>query len=229
MAKRLPPLPSLLPKIAIKPPTVDFVSGGEGAGVSFSATGFKALEEYLLEAPKYIRDAAGFEMASIAADVITDAKTNYVPYKNGHLQESGDSDEYQPGSMMAGGISQIKMWFGAPLSGGQSAQALVIEIHEGVSTPDPSRYAWIQHEINFEHPIVGPVTNPQMKYLERPFIAAEPTILARIAAAIEAATGGALAASSLTQNVNTSQSFMDISMRISESPLYPAYGAGKGK
>jgi hypothetical protein len=133
-------------------------------------------------------------MANIAAEIIEDAKENYVPYKYGALYDSGRSDEYDPNKRLD--ITQIGMWFGGASDIGMgsssrkvghakgSAEASVAGAQSG-HIIDPSVYALEQHEnLSFRHPVVGPVSNPQAKYLERPLLKATPTVIPRLKQAI---------------------------------------------
>jgi hypothetical protein len=154
-------------KAALLAPTVDFTSGSEGADVFFSVSGIKSLSHNLLELSGASMDAAGYELATIAREIIEDAKENYCPYLFGHLKASGDSDEYQPNKGIQ--LTQIMMWFGGVV-GPEAKEAGIVSANH---------YALEQHEnMEFKHPIGGP------KYLERPFDKVRPTILPRLAVAI---------------------------------------------
>ena len=167
----------------IQQPKEDWKSVGTGSEVMYSLWGFEALVANIAELPQAARDAAGFEMEAIAAEVIATAKDGMVPYLSGRLSSSGGSDVYEPTKDLT--ISDISMWFGAPNSGVASgnetfteAEALQSGAHK-VET-DPSEYALIQHEdLTFNHPQGG---GP--KYLEIPFLEAVPTVLPRVANAI---------------------------------------------
>lgn len=157
-------MPALPKKIVLTPPKVDFVSESEGAEVSFKAIGLEALEENLKKLAPAVQNAAGYEMAKIAAEIIEDAKENYVPVDTGDLKASGDSDSYDETKLFS--IIKIAMWFGGEV--GPEA------LEHGVK--DVRSYALEQHEnLLFHHNVGGP------KYLERPFLIAEPTMLKRIA------------------------------------------------
>lgn len=175
----------LAPKVVVPPPTIDFVSGGEGAGVSLTVTGLGSLEQLLLSAPKATRVAAGVEMANILADVITLARDgNYIPFDTGALFDSGMSDEYDPAT--DADISELAAWFGAAMSPAQREKAARALQNEGASTKDPSLYAWDQHEnMGYDHHGIG---GP--KFLEIPFTIIEPTIIPRIVEAIGVVFGG---------------------------------------
>jgi hypothetical protein len=188
------PLTALKPKM--QPPTVDFVSGSEGAEVYYFMEGMESLLANLSVIPKYYQDIAGYEMANIAADIIADARDNYVPYQDGALRDSGASDEYNPSAGMT--IVEIGMWFaGGPAAGMGSegrkighASASGRAAAAGLHVIDPTSYALEQHENPaFIHPVLGPVSDPQYKYLEKPFLKAVPSVLPRIAKAIEDAGG----------------------------------------
>lgn len=188
-------------KAAYVPPTVDFISGSAGADSEVvRVSGLKSLEENLLMMGQVAMDAAGTEMANIAAEVIADAQANYTPFRSGDLIASGQSDPYEADrNGIKPTITQIAMWFGAP----QTGEALAAGIH------DTSRYAEIQHEdLEFKHEIGG------NKYLEKPFNKAEPTFLPRVAGAIEAALIG-------------NGSIVDlgsIEVDLNNAPDYPGYG-----
>lgn len=173
MAGKTFKMPPLAPKAKFVPPTIDFESGSAGAEVSFTCRGLKSLEANLLSMPKIAVDAAGYEMADIAKEVIEDAQENFVPVDTGALKQSGDYDEYEPGKGI--GIAHIAMWFGGVV-GPEALEHGVIDVQA---------YALEQHEnMEYRHNIGGP------KYLERPFMKAMPTILPRIAEAIDKAMGG---------------------------------------
>jgi hypothetical protein len=142
----------------------------------------EALMENIKLLPMAWQDAAGFEVASILAEVIATAKDGLVPFRTGELNSSGGSDDYEPGKDIQ--ITQLYCWFGAPPTGeGSTTQAMneAESATAGLHTiVPPSEYALIQHEdLTFNHPGGG---GP--KYLEIPFLAAVPTVIPRIAAAI---------------------------------------------
>lgn len=183
-------------KPKLQAPTVDFVSGSEGAEVYYFMEGMESLIANISVLPKYYRDAAGYEMANIAADIIQDARDNYVPYRDGALRDSGASDEYNPSANVT--IAEIGMWFagGPPLGMGSSGRKVGHGseagrvAQEGMHVIDPRDYALEQHENPaFVHPVLGPVSHPQWKYLETPFNKMVPNVLPRISKAIEDAGG----------------------------------------
>jgi hypothetical protein len=166
---KMPPAPR---KPAFVPPTVDFISGSEGADVYFSVSGIKSLSKNLMELSGASMDAAGNELSVIAHEIIEDAKENYVPFLFGHLKASGDSDEYTPGKGIQ--LTQIMMWFGGVV-GPEALEAGIVSAE---------KYALEQHEnLEFKHSIGGP------KYLERPFDKVRPTILPRVAKVIGESLG----------------------------------------
>lgn len=180
------------PKIKLEPPKVDFVSGSEGAEVFYKLEGMASLIANIGELAPFYQDCAGYEMADIAAEIIQRAKDEFVPYRDGPLRDSGMSDEYQPGRGIQ--ITEIAMWFagpGAVLGMGSSGRqvgksTLHAEVAQaGLHVTDPTVYALEQHEnLSFVHPVLGPVTSPQAKYLERPYMEMMPNILPRIAGRI---------------------------------------------
>jgi hypothetical protein len=170
-----------------KPPPPAWVSGGATAdvyydtqGAFYEMRGMDALQQNIALLPEACQDAAGCEMANIAAEVIQDAKDNYVPVKFGNLKDSGRSDEYEPGRGM--GITEIGMWFGGPpdVGSGGAGVSTAAATQAGLSaTADPALYALVQHEfLGYHHTIGG------AKYLEKPLLAMLPKILPRIARAI---------------------------------------------
>lgn len=183
---KVPVLP-VTPKPVIVAPTVDNEHTSTNAGVVFRSTGAKSLAQTLLLLPQTFVDAAGYEMAVIAREVIIDSQANYVPYDVGDLSASGDSDEYVPGSKAE--TVQIAMWFGGEIGPEAKAHGVV----------DVRRYALEQHEnMEFHHPAMnfktgvgGPVGGGPPgsgtggpKYLERPLQKIEHTVVPRLAAAI---------------------------------------------
>jgi len=185
-------MPSAAPPKAPQPPPPPpaWKSGGETADVYYDTrdafykmTGMNALQQNLEMLPEYLQDVAGTEMANIAADVIANAKNGFVPWKLGHLSDSGRSDDYEPGQGV--GITEIGMWFGGPpdAGGGGAAMSAAVVEQEGLSVIDPSKYALVQHEdLSFNHPMGGGA-----KYLEKPLLAMLPNILPRLAKAINEA------------------------------------------
>lgn len=175
------------PKLVIKPPTVDIKSGGMGSDVFFEVTGSKSLQETLRQLSGVARDAAGMELAQIGHEVILSAKETYVPERFGRLRDSGDSDEYNPLSGVD--ITTIAIWFGAPPSGlgGGAAISSAVAAQAGLSEEaDPSVYALAQHETLYQN-YTKAGTGP--KYLETPFMLAQPTVGPRIARAVAEAWG----------------------------------------
>lgn len=185
---RMPPIP---PTPRLEKPKVDFVSGGAGSDVEFSYSGLEALEANLLKLGEYAMDAAGYEMANIARDVIADAKgetwdDSMVPILSGALRDSGDHDEYAPGRAQS--FIQIAMWFGAPI-GPEAREAGIKDTHV---------YAIAQHEdLTFAHEYGG------AKYLEIPFEARKPEVAPRIAKAVGRALGGTTALDVAFRNIAT--------------------------
>lgn len=167
-----PPLPK---KPVIKPKIVEWHGGSEGADVSFTISGAKALQANLLSMAESMRDAAGYEMAIAAHEVIVDAQENYVPVRFGHLKASGDSDTYEPGMGIT--IAKIAMWFGGVV-GPEALEAGVVSANT---------YALIQHETppSIFHHEIG-----QWKYLEIPFMKMQAKIESRIANRIGNTIGG---------------------------------------
>lgn len=173
-------------KLVIQQPKVDYQSGGEGADLFMSISGIDALVATLRAMPQVAKDAAGFEMADIAHEIIEDAKANYVPWETGELRDSGNADEYTPNS--GAEITEIKMWFGQSRSESANAaiQAAILVGDLSGAPRDPSEYAEIQHEdMLFKHPRGG---GP--KYLEIPFNKVLNTIVPRIASKIFESWGG---------------------------------------
>lgn len=169
-------MPPPIKKPAYVAPAVDFVSGSNNGEV-VRCIGADALIANLMMLPQIARDAANREMAMIAHDVIIDAQVNYVPVDTGDLLRSGDSDEASEGTTQA--VNQIAMWFGGELTGEQLS----------VGVKDVRAYALEQHEnMEFKH---HDATRPQAgaKYLEKPFLAAVPTVGPRIANAVAEAMG----------------------------------------
>lgn len=183
MGKVLPPLPRPgAPPPVAKPP---FSSGGSGADVSYSISGSDEIISTLKKVPKWYVDAAGYEMAEIAHEVIQDAKDHYVPFKFGPLKDSGGADEYKPnGSMKVPEITEIRMWFGAPVAASASLEGKRLSFNEGgLSVQDASAYALEQHEnLTFKHNPPPDMTGP--KYLERPLLAKFDQIEERLAKAM---------------------------------------------
>lgn len=216
MAKRLPPLPPIPRKMA--PPTADFVSGGEAAGVEVSASGLTSLEANIRSLGSVAMEAAGREMELIMSEVIKDAQDNYVPWDTRDLIDSGDWDQYdQIGRVTNPTIVEIKGWFGSPLTELAAHQAMVLGRTQGLFVHDPNKYALAQHEgidpasgkpyVNYTHG-GGP------KYLELPFTKIVPTIAPRIMLAVNKALGG--------------DSFGDlgnIENSLRSQPAYPGYGS----
>lgn len=171
---------------AFKPPTIDFKSGGADSEVSYSMEGMGSLIENMDMLPEIYKDAAGFEMAEIMAEVIQDAKANYVPIETGALSDSGASDEYVRGRGIS--VVEISAWFGAPggPSGGMSSGAVSIGVSAATqaglhAVKDPSEYALDQHEtLTYQH-----INGGGPKYLERPFLAKVPEIFSRLVRAIQ--------------------------------------------
>lgn len=208
---KLPPLPPLKPVS----PYADFVSRGEAAGVEVSASGLGALEQNIKNLGPIAMDAAGRKMEQIAGEIITDAKENgYVPEDTGDLKDSGDWDEYnQVGRVNNPTITEIKMWFGAPLTARALRETAVLSKTQGLKVHDPNKYALDQHEnFSYVHPRGG---GP--KYLEIPFTKREPTIMAEIAAAVDEAFGG-----------GNSQFGYDINLADSQLNQYGASKPGYG-
>jgi hypothetical protein len=191
-------------------PTVDYQSGGFNAAVNIQLNGLQSLIDNLKDLPKYAIDAAGSELQNICRDIIVDSRTNYVPYEYGDLQDSAGWDEWNEATMSAKDIIEMRVWFGAELKIKQSRKAIKAAIkaatNEGATKDvDPSVYAWEQHEnLSFNHPNVGVVTNPQNKYLEKPFLDMEPKILGRVATAISRVWGSDLLGSILTSSAHVS-------------------------
>ena len=172
-------------KLVIIPPKIDFQSGGEGADLFMSVKGLDALAATLRSMPQVAKDAAGFEMADIAHEVIDDADANYVPWETRALLESGNADEYVAGS--GAEITQIAMWYGQTISeSAKEAIGRAIIAGDISGKPrDPSQYAEIQHEdMSFNHPRGG---GP--KYLEIPLNKIVGTIGPRIASKVAEAWG----------------------------------------
>jgi hypothetical protein len=182
------------PKKAV--PKVDFQSGGTGADVFYQASGFGAMIENIGNLPKLYKDAAGYEVANILADIIQDSRDNYVPYQNGPLRDSAGSDEYVPA---AENVLEMGCWYASPGGhiglGSQTRQVGKKTAHlaakeQGLHVEDPSLYAIVQHEDpSFKHPVLGPVATPQDKYLEKPFNKMIPNVMPRVTKAIEEAGG----------------------------------------
>ena len=206
-----------------RPPTkyTDFTSGGEGAGVAVYATGLQALVETLRSMPRIAQVAAGYRMQQIAEEIIEDARANYVPYRDGYLRDSAGWDTFKPTTNAD--VTKIGMWFGAPMSGIQMRQTATALLQLGVKTPRPDKYAWDQHEtISYIHPNLGVVTNPQAKYLERPFLKREPSFLAEIADAVSKEWGGAATdRPGPSIDANTPASWW----QIMDIPITPSEGA----
>lgn len=178
------PLP---PRMVLAAPKVDYRSGGVDADVSFEVSGLEALAINLRSMPKFARDAAGIEMSDIAHEIIDLARDEFVPKKTWALHDSGDADEYLPDTVNNPEITEIKMWFGAPLSEkAKTESGLAIAAGDIAGVKDPSEYAWIQHEdFNLHHPNGG-----MAKYLEIPFDLYKDSVPQRIGEAIAKSWGG---------------------------------------
>lgn len=209
---RMPPPP---PKLVVEPPEPPWQSGGTGSDVLFQISGIEALAATLRSMPKVYRDAAGYEMANIAHEVVDDAKDNYVPFRFGGLKDSGDADEYDPNGSGVD-ITQIAMWFGGPAAvsvSDVSVHSIASKQHraihsEGLHIVDPSLYALAQHEdLSYHHHPPPDQTGP--KYLERPLIKIQDTIVPRIAKAAGIALG-------------TDLGVLESDLR--GMPSYPGYG-----
>lgn len=184
------------PTLKKEVPKVDFQSGGTGSDVFYQMKGMQAMIANITLLPKLYRDAAGYELANILADVIIDSRDNYVPYQNGVLRDSAGSDEYVPS---AENFLEMGCWYAAPGgiigmgSQGRQVGKSTSAGHAremGLHVEDPTLYAVVQHEDpEFKHPVLGPVATPQWKYLEQPFNKMTPNIMPRITDAIEAAGG----------------------------------------
>lgn len=176
-----------LAKIKVVPPTIDWKSGSEGAEVYFQSKGAKSLQETLLQLGSGMMEVAVEEMTKIAAEVILDAKENYVPVDTGNLRDSGNSDEYIPNRGQT--VAQIAMWFGGVVTKEEAAHGV----------KDVRGYALEQHEnLEYHHPAMdyktgfgGPVGGGPPgsgtggpKYLERPLQVMEPKVVPRIASRI---------------------------------------------
>lgn len=177
-------MPPPAPKFVPKPPTRD--SGSTGAEV-IRTTGCESLIENLLALPQYALDAAGREMAVIAAEVIADAQETYVPIDKGDLRDSGDSDDWVPGGR---DIQQIAMWFGGEPTSEQFAHGMkdtrkyALEQHENLELHHPplKDRNFQTHELQFFRP-------GGAKYLELPFDKMMPAIYPRIGDAVASALG----------------------------------------
>lgn len=159
-------------KIPVIPPKKDFESISATSDVAISASGLSSLEQTLLSMGQACMDAAGYEMEAIGKEVIVAAKI-LAPVKTGTLEDSGQSDDYDPTRKFT--LSQIAMWFGEEV-GPEATEHGIQSAHD---------YALVQHEdLSFKHPLKG-----QAKYLEIPFMQMQPTFLPRIAAAVGRAMG----------------------------------------
>ncbi len=188
---RMPPLP---PKVKPVPVQIDYTSPGGVAEVGVQVKGLAALEANLRQMGSVAMDAAGYEMANIAAEVIEVAKDRYVPIDIGNLRDSGRSDEYQPNRGQT--ITTIRMWFGgtedeltvnemeaADITGRKAYFGSAKRIRYKINPAN--RYALEQHEnMSYDHHGVG---GP--KYLEIPFNNIIHTIQPRIASAVAEAIG----------------------------------------
>lgn len=202
-------MPALPPRTISQPVKVEFVTGGQDAGVSIQPSALSGIADLISAMPKAAQDAAGYEVSAILGEVIEDARENYVPYKDGYLRDSAGWDEYNPNSTAT--ITRLGAWFGAPASEAQLGKATRAFFEEGLNIARPERYAFEQHEnLSYDHPNLGVVTNPQAKYLERPFLAAEPSIVPRIANAVSAVWGGSGGHTGPEVDENTNQSWWQI-------------------
>lgn len=175
-------------QVTFNKPTVDFVSGSNGAEV-LRVTGAQALRDNILLLPVAAREAAAREMAVIAAEVIEDAKENYVPVDTGDLRDSGDSDDYVPDSTEE--VTIVAMWFGGEVTAEELAHG----------KKDVREYALEQHEnMEYRHSVGGP------KYLERPFVKIIDTVGPRIANAIAVA-------------LNLNSSFVSMALLSGDEPI----------
>jgi hypothetical protein len=206
--------------------TVDFSSGGADAAISITMSGLQSLMDTISEMSKYAIDAAGTEMSKILEEVIEDSRANYVPYKDGYLRDSAGWDEWSDVKNSAKDLIELRMWFGSPLSASQARQADKIWMTHGLKVPDPSAYAEDQHEnLSYHHPNVGVVSNPQAKYLEKPFNIMEPKILGRLSNAISVAWGGSLSSDDIISEVSGTTPLDPVAARIESAPKYPGYGS----